>query len=214
MASLVQIRCSDTDNLLGLTPDWTDLPTEGHTAPSLNVNTNTDETVDTIEFTSNRVSPTDITAPSPDVDTRAEDTIETTESAGHVTTNIDAFLDILKDKGVNIDALRDVLKDNATLLRWLGGGVAVGSVVVCATPLLLPVVGFGAAGVTSGSLAAGIQAALYGSTVPAGSLFALAQSFGAGGALGAQAVAAVQAGGAVTGAISAGVGALGAYLKR
>ncbi|KAJ7712960.1 hypothetical protein B0H16DRAFT_1811710 [Mycena metata] len=63
----------------------------------------------------------------------------------------------------------------------------------------LNAVGFGAGGVVAGSIAAGIQSAFYGGAVASGSLFAIAQSIGAGGA----ALAAVGP------AVSAGAGALG-----
>jgi len=49
-------------------------------------------------------------------------------------------------------------------------------------PILAPILwllGFGSAGVVQGSIAAGIQAALYGAAVPAGGLFALMQWAGA-----------------------------------
>ncbi|KAJ1477479.1 hypothetical protein T484DRAFT_1963242 [Baffinella frigidus] len=39
--------------------------------------------------------------------------------------------------------------------------------------------GFGSAGVVQGSIAAGVQAALYGAAIPAGGLFAFMQSAGA-----------------------------------
>ncbi|CAE6423294.1 unnamed protein product [Rhizoctonia solani] len=57
------------------------------------------------------------------------------------------------------------------------GMIGVGtSIVVLATP---PLLGFTASGVAAGSLAAGIQSAVYGAAVPAGSLFAILQSVGA-----------------------------------
>jgi hypothetical protein len=57
-------------------------------------------------------------------------------------------------------------------------GAALAPVLV---PLILSGVGFGAGGVAAGSLAAGMQAAI--GSVAGGSLFALAQSVGAGGAV-------------------------------
>ncbi|KAI9870136.1 MAG: hypothetical protein M1823_008841, partial [Watsoniomyces obsoletus] len=51
------------------------------------------------------------------------------------------------------------------------------------TTHILPAVGFGAAGIKAGSIAAGVQASLYGAAVPAGSVFATLQSWGMTGAL-------------------------------
>lgn len=48
---------------------------------------------------------------------------------------------------------------------------------------MLPTVGFCAAGVKAGSIAAGVQAFFYGAAVPAGGIFATLQSGGATGAL-------------------------------
>lgn len=48
---------------------------------------------------------------------------------------------------------------------------------------MLSAVGFRAAGVKAGSIAAGVQASVYGAAVPAGSMFATLQSWGVTGAL-------------------------------
>ncbi|KAG9091532.1 hypothetical protein FRC06_000525 [Ceratobasidium sp. 370] len=58
-------------------------------------------------------------------------------------------------------------------------GVAVGGAVFVIPPLL----GFTAAGVAAGSIAAGLQSALYGGAVSAGSWFAVMQSVGATGTI-------------------------------
>ena len=47
---------------------------------------------------------------------------------------------------------------------------------------ILPIVGFGSAGVTACSIAAGVQSIVYGAIVPAGSVFAGLQGLGATGA--------------------------------
>ena len=67
-------------------------------------------------------------------------------------------------------------------------GVAATAVGVLAAPVVagaaLGAVGFTSAGVAVGSIAAGIQSAVYGGSVAAGSLFALCQSAGATGVIG------------------------------
>ncbi|XP_077483182.1 interferon alpha-inducible protein 27, mitochondrial-like isoform X2 [Amblyomma americanum] len=61
------------------------------------------------------------------------------------------------------------------------GKVAVGAAVMLATtPAVLSVLGFGAAGVTAGSMAAAAQSTM-GGFVAKGSLFAICQSWGAAG---------------------------------
>ncbi|KAK6537449.1 hypothetical protein TWF694_011635 [Orbilia ellipsospora] len=81
----------------------------------------------------------------------------------------------------------------------IAGGVVL-AVGLCA-PLILPAIGFGAAGVGAGTAAAAWQSAI--GLVEAGSLFAVLQSAGAGGAAGAAAITAVGIGGAST-AVTAG----------
>ncbi|EGX44182.1 hypothetical protein AOL_s00210g54 [Orbilia oligospora ATCC 24927] len=79
------------------------------------------------------------------------------------------------------------------------GGIAVGGTIALTailSPLILPVLGFGGAGVGAGSIAAGWQSAI--GIVEAGSIFALCQSAGAGGAAGAAAITAVALGGTGT----------------
>jgi hypothetical protein len=63
--------------------------------------------------------------------------------------------------------------------------VVAGAVTLAAigTTYILPAVGFCAAGVKAGSVAAGVQATVYGASIPAGSIFATLQSWGATGAL-------------------------------
>ncbi|KAH8925311.1 hypothetical protein BT69DRAFT_1348843 [Atractiella rhizophila] len=75
--------------------------------------------------------------------------------------------------------------------RGIGISLAVGGATVLATPVLLSLVGFGAAGVGAGTLAAAIQSSI--GNVAAGSLFALAQSIGAAGLAGSTVVAATGA---------------------
>lgn len=58
-----------------------------------------------------------------------------------------------------------------------------GTLAAISTTYILPAAGFCAAGVKAGSVAAGVQAAVYGASVPAGSIFATLQSWGATGAL-------------------------------
>ena len=72
-----------------------------------------------------------------------------------------------------------------------------------AATVLLPAAGFTTAGVAAGSVAAGIQSAVYGGTVTAGSVFATLQSAGAAG-LGVKTSAAV---------VSVGAG-LATYVKN
>ncbi|KAF3904713.1 hypothetical protein ABW20_dc0100097 [Dactylellina cionopaga] len=77
----------------------------------------------------------------------------------------------------------------------IGVGVAGCTVVTTAllAPLILPVIGFGSAGVGAGTLAATWHSAV--GLVEAGSVFAILQSAGAGGAAGAAAITAVGLGG-------------------
>ncbi|KAK6507618.1 hypothetical protein TWF481_006044 [Arthrobotrys musiformis] len=79
------------------------------------------------------------------------------------------------------------------------GGIAAGGAIALTailSPLILPALGFGSAGVGAGSVAAGWQSAI--GIVEAGSLFALCQSAGAGGAAGAAAITAAALGGTGT----------------
>ncbi|KAK6525809.1 hypothetical protein TWF281_010852 [Arthrobotrys megalospora] len=79
------------------------------------------------------------------------------------------------------------------------GGVAIGGTLALTailSPLILPAIGFGSAGVGAGSIAAGWQSAI--GLVEAGSIFALCQSAGAGGAAGAAAITAAALGGTGT----------------
>ncbi|KAJ7084574.1 hypothetical protein B0H15DRAFT_386252 [Mycena belliarum] len=93
----------------------------------------------------------------------------------------------------------------ATAAAGLGlvtvGGITVAPAILVGT---LNIIGFSASGVVSGSLAAGIQSAVYGGAVASGSLFAMAQSAAAGGV--AVAPVALQA-------LSAGTMALGAWVR-
>ncbi|MCJ1479359.1 hypothetical protein MMC13_008044 [Lambiella insularis] len=68
---------------------------------------------------------------------------------------------------------------------YAGSAVDTGAGIIAAigTTYILPAAGFCAAGVKAGSVAAGVQAAVYGASVPAGSIFATLQSWGATGAL-------------------------------
>ena len=73
----------------------------------------------------------------------------------------------------------------------LVGGVAA----VVGAPIVLSVTGFTAKGVAAGSIAAGIQSAVYGGAVASGSIFAGLQSAGAAG-MGAKATMALFSSGA------------------
>ncbi|EJT96622.1 hypothetical protein DACRYDRAFT_112570 [Dacryopinax primogenitus] len=106
----------------------------------------------------------------------------------------------------NLTPLIAVIKKHTWILPWIGGSASIVSVLACAAPLLLPVIGFGAAGIVPGSLAAFLQATAYGSGIPHGSLFALCQSFGMGGAAGVHAVTIYQTISGTTAAITGGVG--------
>ncbi|KDN44592.1 hypothetical protein RSAG8_05357, partial [Rhizoctonia solani AG-8 WAC10335] len=85
--------------------------------------------------------------------------------------------------------------------RIAGIGVTVGVAVFVAPPLL----GFTTAGVAAGSIAAGIQSAVYGAAIPAGGWFATMQSIGATATL----VPALVAGGGAAGVAGVVVGAEG-----
>ncbi|XP_020620837.1 interferon alpha-inducible protein 27-like protein 2A [Orbicella faveolata] len=87
-------------------------------------------------------------------------------------------------------------KDYATV------GIVGGTVALAAAPFALTWMGFTAAGVAAGSVAASIQSAVYGGTVASSSAFAALQSAGAAG-LGAK---------ATVGVFSAGLGAA-AWIK-
>ncbi|KIW65523.1 hypothetical protein PV04_07778 [Phialophora macrospora] len=92
--------------------------------------------------------------------------------------------------------------DSCRHLSDASSAIAAGSGTLAAigTTYVLPAVGFCAAGVKSGSIAAGVQSAIYGGSVPAGSMFATLQSWGATGALaGTLGVAAVPVGIVVAG---------------
>lgn len=81
---------------------------------------------------------------------------------------------------------------------WKGytaAAVVGGTAAVVAAPFVLTAAGFTSAGVAAGSIAAGIQSAVYGGTIASTSMFAGLQSAGAAG-LGASAASAVFAGGA------------------
>ncbi|PFX17698.1 interferon alpha-inducible protein 27-like protein 1 [Stylophora pistillata] len=65
--------------------------------------------------------------------------------------------------------------------EYVTAGVIGGVAAMIAAPFLLPAAGFTTAGVAAGSVAAGIQSAVYGGTVTAGSVFATLQSAGAAG---------------------------------
>ncbi|KZO91701.1 hypothetical protein CALVIDRAFT_602057 [Calocera viscosa TUFC12733] len=95
----------------------------------------------------------------------------------------------------------------------LSGGASitlVAAVFGCFAPYLIGQLGFASLGPASGSLAPSIQALVYGATIRRGTWFALCQSFGMGGALGAKAVAACQA---VSIVVAVAVGALTGLLK-
>ncbi|EXJ82348.1 hypothetical protein A1O3_06161 [Capronia epimyces CBS 606.96] len=72
-----------------------------------------------------------------------------------------------------------------TVKSYAGPAIATGAGTVAAvgTTYVLPAIGFCATGVKAGSIAAGVQASLYGAAVPAGGIFATLQSWGATGAL-------------------------------
>lgn len=72
---------------------------------------------------------------------------------------------------------------------------AVSGIILSGTALIVPAIGFGAAGVTAGSLAATYQSAVLGGTIASGSAFATLQSIGAAG-LSAAANTAIVAGSA------------------
>lgn len=69
-------------------------------------------------------------------------------------------------------------------------GIAGGALAVAAAPFALSAIGFTTAGVAAGSVAAGIQSAVYGEAVASGSIFAGLQSAGAAG-IGVKASAAI-----------------------
>ena len=75
--------------------------------------------------------------------------------------------------------------------------IAAAAVGVLAAPVIagaaLGAVGFTSTGVAIGSIAAGVQSALYGGSVAAGSVFALCQSAGATGVIGSAATAGIVA---------------------
>ena len=98
---------------------------------------------------------------------------------------------IISDKTKNGQEDEWCFKDYATV------GIVGGTVAVAAAPFALTWLGFTAAGVAAGSVAAGIQSVVYGGTVASSSAFAALQSAGAAG-LGAKAAVSV---------FSAGVGA-------
>ncbi|KAG8919065.1 hypothetical protein FRC02_001957 [Tulasnella sp. 418] len=93
-------------------------------------------------------------------------------------------------------------KKHPILTAACGGALVVGGSLALGPALLvggLNLLGFSAAGPVAGSIAAGIQSAVYGGAVASGSAFALAQSAAMGGvavASGAELVAAVVAAGA------------------
>lgn len=98
---------------------------------------------------------------------------------------------LMSDKSKNGEGDEWCWKDYAT------AGVVGGTVALAATPFALTWIGFTAGGVAGGSIAAGIQSAVYGGTVASTSTFAALQSAGAAG-LGAK---------AAVGVFTAGVGA-------
>merc|ERR1712002_817383 len=75
--------------------------------------------------------------------------------------------------------------DNAELDKWIdenmpSGPTLIGAAVgLVAAPIVLPVLGFGATGITAGSLAAGVQSVLYGGATSGA--FAALQSAGVAG---------------------------------
>ena len=73
--------------------------------------------------------------------------------------------------------------------------------------------GFTSAGVAAGSIAAGVQSAVYGGSVAAGSLFALCQSAGAIGVIGSAATAAIGGGTGLTG-IAATLGSFRLFVRH
>ena len=83
---------------------------------------------------------------------------------------------------------------------------SIGTIAAIGTTYILPAVGFCAAGLQAGSIAAGVQASVHGAAVPAGGIFATLQSWGATGAMaGTLGAAAVPVGIVVAG---------GTYLTR
>ncbi|KAF3937327.1 hypothetical protein ABW19_dt0203059 [Dactylella cylindrospora] len=85
----------------------------------------------------------------------------------------------------------DPKRTTANVLKKVAAGVGVAGAAVVTTailsPIILPAIGFGSAGIVGGSLAAGVQSGI--GLVEAGSVFALLQSAGMGGAAGAAAIA-------------------------
>ena len=89
--------------------------------------------------------------------------------------------------GITANALQRLpSNDFAAIVAGTGTLAAVG------TTYVLPAAGFCAAGIKAGSFAAGVQASIYGAAIPAGSIVATLQSWGAtvafAGTLGAAAV--------------------------
>ncbi|XP_067142094.1 uncharacterized protein [Centruroides vittatus] len=81
------------------------------------------------------------------------------------------------------------------------GGITTGAILgPLAVVGVVGALGFGAIGVTAGSIAAGIQSAVYGGSVASGSIFAICQSIGAAG-LGIAGTASSAAAGATVGGI-------------
>ncbi|XP_023215672.1 uncharacterized protein LOC111618390 [Centruroides sculpturatus] len=85
------------------------------------------------------------------------------------------------------------------------GGITAGAILgPLAVVGAVGALGFGAVGVTAGSIAAGIQSAVYGGSVASGSIFAICQSIGAAG-LGIAGTASSAAAGATVGGIFTGI---------
>ena len=91
---------------------------------------------------------------------------------------------LISDKSSNGQGDEWCLKDYAT------AGVVGGLLSLAAAPFVLTWMGFTAAGVAAGSIAAGIQSAVYGGAVTSSSVFAALQSAGAAG-LGTKAIVSV-----------------------
>ncbi|KAK6336834.1 hypothetical protein TWF718_009622 [Orbilia javanica] len=96
-------------------------------------------------------------------------------------------------KGQKVKKALSIAKNVAIGGIVVGGAVALTAIL---SPIIIPALGFGSAGVGAGTIAAGWQSAI--GVVEAGSLFAILQSAGAGGAAGAAAITAVALGGTGT----------------
>lgn len=67
--------------------------------------------------------------------------------------------------------------------KFLAVAAGTGTLAAIGTTYVLPIAGFCAGGIQAGSVAAAVQASVYGGAIPAGSMFAAMQSWGATGAI-------------------------------